>query len=173
MSKSHRLRMLILAGMFASMGVVLKHFALTTYEFRFSFYDIPLFLGGMFLGPVFGLMIGFVVDWVYVLTSPWAFSFNFFTLSAMTWGLMGGLFFYLPKTLSVKKLAVIIVLTSLIAFSFNSWQLYIMQNTGMFAFLPFRIVSMILKWPLQVYALSIIYKRVMFASSLSLLKDSY
>lgn len=173
MSKSHRLRMLVLAGMFASMGVILKHFALTTYEFRFSFYDLPLFLGGMFLGPVFGLVIGFVVDWVYVLTSPWAFSFNFFTLSAMTWGLMGGLFFYLPKHLSIKKLTFVVIFTSLIAFSFNTWQLYIMQNTGMFAALPFRITAMILKWPIQVYALNMIYNRIMQASTLTLSNDQY
>ncbi len=173
MSKSQRLRMLVLAGMFASMGVILKHFALTTYEFRFSFYDLPLFLGGMFLGPLFGLMIGFVVDWVYVLTSPWAFSFNFFTLSAMTWGFMGGLFVYLPKQLNIKKLALVVITTSLIAFSFNTWQLYIMQNTGIFAALPFRIIAMILKWPIQVYALHMIYTRIMHATSLSLLNDQY
>ncbi len=171
MKQSHRLRMLILAGFFASMGVALKHFAIQTAEFRLSFYDIPLFLGGMFLGPLFGLMIGFAVDWVYVLTSPWAFSFNFFTLSAMTWGFLGGLFFFLPKKLNMVKLSVIIIITSVIAFTFNSIQLYIMYNTGMFAVLPVRIIAMILKWPLQIYVISMIYNRVMFHSPLTLLHD--
>ncbi len=164
--------MLVLAGIFASMGVVLKHFAIQTDQFRFSFYDLPLFLGGMFLGPSLGLIIGFAVDWVYVLTSPWAFSFNFMTLSAMTWGFMGGLFFFLPRTLSVRKLALVVVMTSLIAFSFNTIQLYIMYNTGMFAALPFRIIAMILKWPLQIYAIHFIYHRVMFHSPLSLLNQN-
>jgi len=144
------------------MGIVLKTFSLTTLEFRFSFYDIPLFIGGMVLGPVFGLIIGFVTDWIYVLIHPFAFSFNLMTLSTMMWGFLGGLAFYGKLNhLNMVKLTVLIIVTSLIAFTLNSIQLYVWFGSGMLAQVPIRIATMIIKWPVQVFAIKVLYDRVL------------
>jgi len=161
MDNSLHLRRMLLAGTFAAMGVALKVFSLTTATFRLSVYDIPLFIGGMVLGPAYGLLIGFVVDWLYVMISPFAFSFNLMTISAMLWGLMGGLLFYRRKTLPPVKLVIVLVVTSLLAFGLNSLQLYIWFGPGMFAEMPFRIVAMTLKWPIQFLAIKLIYERVL------------
>jgi len=158
--QSETLRKLILAGMFVALAVVLKQFAITTAEFRLSFYDLPLFIGGMVLGPMAGLAMGFGADWIHVLINPFAFSFNFITLSAMTWGLAGGLFYPL-KNLNRFKLTVIIIVASILAFTFNSIQLYIMAGEGMLAQVPIRLATMVLKWPIQVIAIEAIYRRVL------------
>lgn len=168
MSKdSLRLRNAILAGIFAAMGIVLKTFAITTLEFRFSFYDIPLFIGGMLLGPGFGLIIGFVTDWIYVLIHPFAFTFNLMTVSTMIWGFIAGLAFYGKlANLNMVKLTVVIVVTSFIAFLLNSVQLYWWFGSGMFAQLPLRFITMVIKWPIQVFAIKLIYDRVLIHTQL-------
>lgn len=160
MQNSLRLRKIVYAGMFAAMGIVLKVFAITTGEFRASFFDVPLFLGGIVLGPVYGLIIGFVVDWLYVMIHPLAFSFNLMTVSTMLWGLMGGLIFYQKKQLNTLLLIATIVITSVIAFSLNSIQLYIWLGPGMFAQVPFRLLTMAIKWPIQVFAIKLLHERV-------------
>lgn len=161
MQSNEWLRRIILSGLFVALSVVLKQFALTTAEFRLSFYDLPLFIGGMVLGPMAGLAMGFATDWVYVMINPFAFTFNFMTLSAMMWGLMGGVFFHPLKRLNVIILAFVIIGTSLIAFTLNSVQLYIMYGSGMLAQLPLRIVTMLIKWPIQIFAIHFIYHRVL------------
>jgi len=165
---SKRLRYLILAGVLVAMAVVLKTFAITTPEFRFSFYDIPLFLGGMILGPGLGLIMGFATDWLYVMVHPMAFSFNLMTISAMLWGFMGGLFFYnRTQKFNVFKVTFIIILTSLLTFSLNSVQLYIWTGSGMIAQIPFRLLTTVIKWPIQVIVLKVIHTRILVHTELA------
>ena len=53
-----------------------------------------------------------------------------------------------------------VLLTSLICFSINSYQLYLFMGAGMLADLPFRIATLAIKLPLQVLVLDILFKRV-------------
>ncbi len=167
MQSTQHLKRLILAGMLGSMGTALKLFSLTTGEFRFSFYDIPLFFGGMVLGPFLGLIIGFAADWGYVLLDPRAVSFNLMTVSAMLWGFAGG-YFYLRKKVGWTSLSIVIILTSMLAFTINSVQLYLWIGPGMLAQVPLRIGSMMLKWPLQIMVMKILYERVFLNSPFDL-----
>ncbi len=170
MQQSLHLRKMVYAGMFAAMGVVLKVFAITTGEFRASFYDLPLFLGGIVLGPIFGLIMGFAVDWLYVMIHPLAFSFNLMTVSTMLWGFMGGLIFYQKKHLNIFLLSATIIATSLIAFSLNSIQLYIWAGSGMFAKIPLRLLSLVIKLPIQITVIKYLHERVIVSFAMKSLR---
>jgi len=144
-----------------AMSAVLKTFlSLESLEFRLTFYGIPLIILGIMMGPVIGIIGGFVVDWIYVIISPFAFTFNLFTLSAISWALIPALLLYRRKDLSWKSIAVVVVITSLTAFTFNSLGLYIFYQEGMYAMLPLRFVTLLLKLPIQIAVINILYQRV-------------
>jgi len=48
--------------MFAALSFILRFTAFTTVDYRFTFDDIALLAAGMVLGPVLGLITGFVAD---------------------------------------------------------------------------------------------------------------
>ncbi len=163
MQRHRPLKHIIMAGFFAAIAIVFKtYFAVTTLEFRFTFYDIPLFLSGMLLGPGLGLIIGFVTDWIYVLLHPFAFSFNLMTVSTMLWGFVGGIFYFKrDHPVKVLPLFLIIASTSIIVFTLNSIQLYVWFGPGMIAQIPIRLITLIIKWPIQVYVIHFMQQRVL------------
>lgn len=149
------------AAMLIAMSVVLKAFlSLEGGFFRFSLFSIPLILLGILLGPYIGIIAGFIVDWIYVLISPFAFTFNFMTLSTISWALIPALFFFRKKNLSLFQISGVIIVTSLLAFSLNTYQLYLWAGSGAFANVPLRLVIMVITWLVQIPVVNVIYKRV-------------
>jgi len=47
-----------------------------------------------------------------------------------------------------------------VAFSFNTYQLYIWTGTGVFALLPLRFLVLILKWPIQITLIKVLKNRL-------------
>ncbi|MFP4078254.1 MAG: folate family ECF transporter S component [Bacillota bacterium] len=167
LNQHDHLRRLILAGSFAAMAIVLKLlFSLTTWEFRISFYELPLILAGLALGPALGFAAGFVTDWVYVMMHPMAFSFNLFTVSAMLWGGAFGLFHFKKIPINLVTLSVVIVSVSLVTFTLNTIQLYLVTGPGVFANAPFRLLITIIKWPIQIGSIYFIYQKVIATTDL-------
>ena len=60
-------------------------------EVRLSLDKFPIFLAGMLFGPLAGVMVGFVADFIGCLLSPFGFN-PIFTLPALLYGLFGGFF---------------------------------------------------------------------------------
>lgn len=144
-----------------SMSFLLKSFfVLTLPSYRFTFYDIPLMITGIMYGPLIGGLSGLIVDWFNILVPNYATGFNLFTLSSMMWGIIPGLLLFGRKELSMKRIASAAVITSVICFSINSYQLYLFMGTGMLAELPFRIATLLIKLPIQVLIIDILFKRV-------------
>ena len=158
---SLRLRLVSLAGLFVGLVFVSKlYLSFTTDQFRFSFHDIPIVLSGLLLGPYLGSVVAFVADLLYAMQSGFPFSF-LMNLSDVVWGLLAGLFLYTRKdNLTVGWVSAVVIVTSLISFGINSIQLYIWFNTGMFAALPTRIIAMVIKWPITVTAVMLVYPRL-------------
>jgi ECF transporter S component (folate family) len=147
--------------MLIAMSVVLKAFlSIEGGFFRFTLFSIPLILLGILLGPYIGIIAGFIVDWIYVLISPFAFTFNFMTLSTIAWALIPALFFFRKKDLSLLQISIVIIITSLIAFSLNTYQLYIWAGSGAFANVPLRLVIMVATWVIQIPVVHVLYQRV-------------
>ena len=144
-----------------SMSFLLKSFfVLTLPTYRFTFYDIPLMITGIMFGPLIGGLSGLIVDWFNILVPNNATGFNLFTLSSMLWGIIPGILLFGRKKLSMPRITLTVILTSLICFSINSYQLYLFMGSGMLADLPFRLITLLIKLPIQVLVLDILFKRV-------------
>jgi ECF transporter S component (folate family) len=144
-----------------AMSVVLKSFlSIEGGVFRVTFFDIPLIILGLMLGPLIAIVAGFVVDWIYVLISPFAFSFNLMTLSTISWALIPALFLYKRKNVSLLKISFVVVFTSLIAFMLNTYQLYIWAGVGAFGDLPLRLGILLIKLPIQITLVHVLFQRV-------------
>ena len=164
MQKSRSTRAITRLALLISMSIILKSFmSIETGVFRFSFFDIPLMSLGMMFDPFSAIMAGFIVDFVHVLISPFAFTFNLMTISTIMWALIPSLFLY-RKTVTLPKIIFVVVFTSFIAFSLNSIQLYIWVGEGMLAQVPLRLLTAFVKMPFQVMALHVLYHRVLMYS---------
>ena len=133
------------SAVFIALGAVLKTVSINTGEMRLGFYEIPVFLSGMLLGPFYGALVGIGSDFVYSISSGYSYSV-IMMCSAMMWGFLGGLLHNRKNKFIVTLL--MCLLAGVVATSINSVQLYIYYGIGMFANLPNRILTMLVKWPL-------------------------
>ncbi len=85
-------RTLVYCAMFAALMVVLARFlgVMLTEDSRISLETIPVFLAGLFFGPVAGAMVGFAGDFIGCLFSRYGFN-PLFCLPPILYGLCGGL----------------------------------------------------------------------------------
>ncbi len=86
-------RTLVTCALLASVSVLLARFILpmpneTT---RFSIEAVPIFLAGMFFGPLPGALVGFVADFVGAMFSGYGFN-PLFSVAPIVYGLCAGLF---------------------------------------------------------------------------------
>jgi len=145
-----------------SMSFLLKSFfVLTLPTYRFTFYDIPLMISGIMYGPIIGGLSGLIVDWFNILVPNYATGFNLFTISSMMWGIIPGLLLFGRKDLSLVRIINAVLITSIIVFSINTYQLYLFIGSGMLAELPFRVATLVIKLPIQVALIDILFKRVL------------
>ncbi len=150
---------IVLGGLLAAMAVGLKFSSFTLIDYRLTFYDIPLIISSIVLGPVVGGFVGFVTDWVYSILM--GYPIGLFTISSIIWGLIPGMLLIVLRRVNVRTLIIIILVTSVLAFTANTFALYIMYGSGTLANLPARILTMMIKLPIQVFAVKVIYSRVL------------
>lgn len=144
-SKKDIIFKITLSAIFIALATVLKSFSITTGEMRLGFYEIPVFLSGIILGPLFGSLVGLGSDMIYSLSSGYSFS-PIMMCSAVMWGFIGSLFY--NKKVKLYQTFILCLIASIVATTINSLQLYIYYGMGMFANLPNRIFTMIIKWPI-------------------------
>ena len=71
---------------------------------RFSIEAVPIFLAGMFFGPLAGGMVGFVADFVGCMFSPYGYN-PVFCVPAVLYGVFAGIFrFYLARGVNPLRL---------------------------------------------------------------------
>jgi len=86
--RNQSLRVLTFAGMLTALSFVLKlYLSFTTFDLRITFYEIPILIGSIFLGPLYGLFIAIASDFVYITLAGFPFS-PFMALSAAMWGVI-------------------------------------------------------------------------------------
>ena len=153
------------------MAVILKSFiSFETGSFRFTFYDIPMVVIGIVFGPIIGGITGVIVDFFHMMFSPWAFTFNVFTVSNMVWAIVPGLLLF-QKELTKPKLIITILIASILTFGLNTIGIVQFQGQGaMYATLPYRIAVAMIKVPIQVVLIDTIYQRVL-VSQFNLLRQ--
>ncbi len=98
---------LTVCAMLCALSVVLARFVIPMpNDFtRFSIEAVPVFLAGMFYGPVAGALVGFSSDFIGCLFSPYGYN-PIFCLPPILYGLAGGFFGpWLKAKPSISKLS--------------------------------------------------------------------
>ncbi len=151
------IKMTVLAILMA-LSVVLKKFSIDTGSYRISLFDTPLLLAGMIAGPLWGMVVAFISDLLYSFLSGFAYSF-IMMISALLWGLVGGLFYKMK--LQFVPFLIVVFFVSILTTSINSFQLYLWYGAGsLIKGLPTRIITMIIKWPITTTLVYTLYYRV-------------
>lgn len=147
-------------ALLVSLSIVIKLvFSATSSSFRITFYEIPIIISGLLYGPIIGGVTGFIVDVLYILFHPMATSFNLMTVSSMMWGIMGGVLLFGKMNLTLRRLLLMIVSTSILTFVLNSIQLYVIWEVA-YTDLPIRIGILLVKIPIQYHVLKTLFERV-------------
>jgi len=149
-------RTIAFAGMFIGTAFVLRLLAFTTLEYRFTFDDIAIMASGIFFGPWVGLLVGLSTDVLYSLYM--GFPIGLFTVASMSWGLIAGLLLYQNNS-KIYRFSLAIVITSIVAFGITTLALFQLFNTGIVAGLPVRMLTVAIKWPVQISVLWILIVR--------------
>lgn len=93
MNKNIVLKKVILASSFTTMSVVIDVFfksILNISNFGLPFYAIPVVLGSIILGPIYGIGIALIADAFGVMMSGYVY-LPLYALAAIFWGLVPGL----------------------------------------------------------------------------------
>ena len=149
-------RTIAFAGMFIATAFVLRLLAFTTLEYRFTFDDIAIMASGIFFGPWVGLLVGLSTDVLYSLYM--GFPIGLFTVASMSWGLIAGLLLY-QNNAKIYRFSLAIIITSIVAFGITTLALFQLFNTGIVAGLPIRMLTVAIKWPVQISVLWILIVR--------------
>ncbi len=112
----------VLTALSVAIDVVVKQF-MPSNNFGLPFYAIPLIVGGIVLGPVYGLMMGFVSDFIGFQLAPQGDFILLFALSAMGWGFIPGLF--LKHKSSLEKIILVLFFTHVFATASNTGAMFL------------------------------------------------
>ena len=158
-------RMIVTSAILMALASVLKMFGIMiTTEMRISFFQTPLILAGLMNGFGFGIVTSIGADLVYSLFSGYAFN-PAFTLSAVYWGVLGGLFHYVVRKKGSLKWFIVVIgvfITSLLETHTNLLVTYILYGSGTtMAALLIKYAVLIIKLPLISIIVIILYNRVL------------
>ena len=160
--RNQQIRKIVFASLFAAIASILKVYSLQiTADWRVSLFPIALILAGYFLGPLYGLAVGFVTDTVYMIVSPYAHIWSIYTLSTMMWGLSG----YVLSVIKPNILLFILVITlsSLLETSINSVAMIVEGGNNwiyVYTGLGKRLISLVLRLPILIILTKVIIKRL-------------
>ncbi len=129
MKKSREIQKLVLASSLVAISIVIDIFfkqVLSFNNFGVPFYAIPIVFGSIILGPLYGVVMGYVSDLVGFVAFPNGIYAFIFALSAMIWGFIPGLFLY--KKFDKTRLVFTIILAHVLATVANT--------LGLLTFLP-------------------------------------
>lgn len=161
------IRKIVFGALFTSIAIVIKLFiTFDTPIFRLSFYEVPLIMCSILLGPLYGALSGFITDINYIIINPHAqnVGLNWFTVESVTFGFLPGFLFYLLK-FNKRNLSIILLITMILGFTFNTLGIQFYFGTGTaLSSIPFRFLRDAVKYPLYIYLLYLFLTDKRFAS---------
>ena len=161
-SKNLVLIMAIASSMMA-LGAILKVFGIMlNANMRIAFFALPIMLSGLICGMEYGILTAIGADLIYSLFSGYAFN-PAFTLSAVYWGILGGIFRILKNKNKLNIVVIIlgILIASLLETHTNLVVTYILYGTyTTIASLITKYIVLIIKLPILSLLLYVIDKRV-------------
>ncbi|MFA5576003.1 MAG: folate family ECF transporter S component [Tissierellaceae bacterium] len=163
------------AGFLTAISIVLTRFVSVMVPLagglpalRLGFGEIPIMMAGLLFGPVVGGISGMIADLIGAFTFPQGPYFPGFTLSSILWGVLPGIYsLYLAKKsdsgniFTFKRvLFIAIAVTIPVSLILNTYWLSIMMGKGFLVLLPGRLLSDIVKVPLESYFIAILIKHL-------------
>lgn len=147
------------ASSLAALSIVLKisfDMWIPINTFGFPFYSIPLILAGMYLGPYYALMVGFIADTIGgMYPGPYL---PLFLFSSLAWSLIPSL---LSKDTKGIRWWIVIAMTYLTATAFNTLAIYVHFSWGaVMSNLALRFMVMPLFIPIIAIVTKYIYERL-------------
>ena len=162
---------LVRVAMLTAIAILLKSYgSLETGIWRLSFYEIPLVMLGTFFGPIPAFIGGLSTDFGYIMSRGWMYGINYFTITTVLWAFVPAMLLYKRKY-TVTRLVIVVAFTSLLGFTFNTLglvqffgttQLVVFSDGVVGPMLP-RIVTALLKLPVQVYIVNVLVTRLHMA----------
>lgn len=171
---------LVRIAMLVSIAILMKSYgSIETGIWRLSFFEIPLIMLGVFFGPIPAFIGGLATDFGYIMSRGWMYGINFFTISTVLWAFVPAMLLFRRKY-NIARLIAVVALTSMFAFFFNtlgvvqffgSTQLVVFQDGVIGPMLP-RILTALLKFPIQIYLVHVLVTRLHLAfDDLVLIKE--
>lgn len=123
---SKELKFLSLAGVLTAMSIaldVLVKQVIPVANFGLPYYAIPLIIGGLILGPIYGALMGLISDNVGFMLFATGVYNPLFSLSAIAWGLIPGLL--LDKRSKSFRIIIVITLTHLVSTILTTFAMWV------------------------------------------------
>jgi len=159
-------RKIALSGLFIATSIILTRFFAGNIVvaglsiLRISFGQIPLFLSGFFLGPIYGALCGAISDAVGYFANPQGPYFPGFTFNAALSGMIPGLFArFMPKNYSWRWILMVIAISEFIT-SVCLTPLWLSMITGkaFIAFVPSNLISRVVMVPMHATIVKLLLK---------------
>lgn len=127
--------------------------------FGLPIYSIPLIISSIYLGPLYGFLVGFVADLGIGFLGPFGYK-PLFVLSTLSWSVIPGLF--IRKKYNLFKMIIAVFVAYVLATAGNTLALIVHydSNTAISS-LIYRIPSMLVLMTPLVTLSHLIYKRIL------------
>ncbi len=142
--KKLNVKTVVFAGVLIAMNIILTRFLSIDLPFlRITFGPVPVFLAGLWMGPVVGGICGGIGDIIGCIIKGYALN-PFITLTSMLAGILAGVFkvYVFKGKLDIKKIAVIVSLHGLFgSMILTTIGLHIYNGTPYVVMIPSRAVQ--------------------------------
>lgn len=115
----------ILTALSIGLDLVIKNL-IPVVDFGLPYYAVPLIIGGVVLGPIYGGIMGFISDYVGFMLAPRGSYAILFGLSAIFWGMIPGLLIKYKSNIYMITIALLI--THIMATLSNTIALWLMVS---------------------------------------------
>lgn len=120
---------MVISGVMGALAFILNRYvSIDLVIMKFTVYALPLMLVGMFYGPTAGLLSGFISGFLSQVFSAYGLTITapLWMLAPLAWGFLSGLLMNILKNdYKILKVALVVVVTSIIVVFLNSMAMYI------------------------------------------------
>jgi ECF transporter S component (folate family) len=160
-------RKIAFSGLFIAISVILTRFFVGdlliagVYALRVSLGEIPIILGGVLMGPVYGALIGGLADLIGYPLKPLGPYFPGFTLTAALTGFIPGIFtrLYKKELTWAALLAMVTINDFFTSMVLNTLWLHMTTGKAFIVLLPTRILARIVMIPVYTVILKVLLKQ--------------
>lgn len=155
---------IVVCGLLTALGVILMGplslpaLPFGTYSLNIGFGSLPIILSGVLFGPVYGAIVAMLTDLLQVLLFPKGAFMPWFTLSAMFFGLVPGLFFMKRRKVTLPYLLLAIAPGQLLSSVLLNTFLLVKLFGLPWSLMPLRLVEQLIMIPLYAVLIYVIIR---------------